>query len=398
MKKLLNPQIIALGIIFIVILITSYFYQSGEISFLSSGKEKKIKIETVEVSFVDKEYKLSYQNKLSSTFNIADFEDSENWRGNGDFDYTTFLEGNSSFFVSSYDNQKAIVSLNKAFDIKDVLNFKFLVHLETNSANIEEFNLIFEGREDYKFPIRDLHTGWNLLVLAKKNFSILTPAEITEEDFLNKENLQPRTNIEKVVIELVSRPKTRTILSFDSLWAEKDKEYLNDWNSNSSQFLSIKKNKKSGGLLALNLSGGRAILKQGSGKNYTFQARFMPLRRGEFGFFLRGDYKSGYGYYLSMNGVRTDAWQIKKRGLFDERNQTIVLAKGRVSNFIMEKDKLYWLKAEMKGAKIVFYFSLNGKDFTKLGEARDDSYSSGGIGIFASNQNMFLIDEIQFFQ
>ena len=137
MKKFFNPQIIALGIIFIVILITAYFYQKGEISFLSRGKEKKVESEIVEVPLADKEYKLFYQDRLNSTFNIADFEDNENWQGDGDFDYTTFFEGNSSLFLSSYDHRKAVVSLNKSFDIKDVLNFKLLINLGTDSADIE---------------------------------------------------------------------------------------------------------------------------------------------------------------------------------------------------------------------------------------------------------------------
>ncbi|PJE69000.1 hypothetical protein COU96_02140, partial [Candidatus Shapirobacteria bacterium CG10_big_fil_rev_8_21_14_0_10_38_14] len=86
----------------------------------------------------------------------------------------------------------------------------------------------------------------------------------------------------------------------------------------------------------IGLYGNRAVLSKGAAKDYTFQAKFTLLRSGGFGLFLRGDYESGYGYYLMMDGVNTNTWQIYKYGLFDEKTQTLVLEKGNISNFKVE--------------------------------------------------------------
>jgi len=279
--------------------------------------------------------------------------------------------------------------LKKNFDIENVLNFKFLVYLAGDPNDIEELNLVFTGQNSgYRFPIRDLSKGWNFLVLPKDKFSFFSPQ--TDEKKLS--------SIEKIAVELTSRPQARTIINLDSLWAEKEKDYLKDWNSNSEKFLSLKRNGNSVGLLALGLYGNRATLSQGVAKDYTFQVKFNSLKGEGFGLFLRGDYESGYGYYLMMDGINTNTWQIYKYGLFDEKTQALVLEKGNVSNFKMEKNRPYWLKAELKGPRLVFYLSVDGQNFIKLGEANDTSFTSGGVGFATTGSDMVLVDEIVFFQ
>jgi len=99
-----------------------------------------------------------------------------------------------------------------------------------------------------------------------------------------------------------------------------------------------------------------------------------------------------------MSGIDGNGWQISKRGEFDGKDQTIELAKGEIVNFKMEKDKPYWLKAELRGTKIVFYLSLDGENFAEIGEVHDTSFSGGGVGIASSGNSLFLVDEFQFFQ
>ena len=394
MRKIILEKAVALVLILIAGGATYYFYQQGEISFLPQKKEKQeTKAVVAEIPISENQYRLSYNDKTDATFDIANFENNENWFGDGDFDFSIYFEGETSLFLSSFNHQKASVSLKKNFDIKDVLNFKFLVHLETDPAYIEEFNLIFSGKnKDYKFPIRDLGSGWNFLVLSKESFSSF----LSEKE--KRGETVPETEIDKVTIELISRPKVRSIVHLDSLWAEKEKDYLKDWNLNSENFLALKRNEKTTSLLAINFNDNRATLRKGSGKDYTFQAKFTPLKNGAFGFFLRGDYKSGYGYYLVMNGAGTNSWQIYKVGPFEEKVQTVNLAKGEISSFNLGKNQTYWLKADLKGSQIVFYFSQDGKNFTKLGEADDKSFSSGGVGITVGGGNMVFIDDLQFFQ
>jgi len=387
MKKVFSEKTLALVLVLLALGATYYFYKQEEISFLPSrGEKKEIEIATAEVFISEKEIRLSYGDKQEVAFDIANFENNENWFGDGDFDFSTYFEGEASLFLSSFNNQKASVSLRKNFDIEDVLNFKFLIHLATDPTYIQELNLTFTGADSqYKFPIRDINKGWNLLLLPQDKFS-----RISVE---GKEGCE----VEEVAIELVSRPQTRSTVNLDSLWVEKENSYLGDWNADSDRFLSLKEGPEKAGLLAAGLFGSRAVFNRGSAKDFTVQAKFVPTKEGNFGFFLRGDYKSGYGYYLMMGGAETDSWWIRKNGLFGEKNQVEDLTKGEISNFKMEKNKTYWLKAELKGQNLVFYFSSDGRSFTKLGETKDESFASGGVG-FAVFGGMIFIDDFQFFQ
>jgi len=390
MKKSIIQKILVIVLIAAAFSVTFYFYQKGEITLFPGKKEKVVNNNPADqIPIIDKEYKISYKDKIDFTFDIANFENNENWYGDGEFDYSTFLEGESSLFLTSLNGRKATITLKKNFDIENVLNFKFLVYLAGDPNDIEELSLVFTGQNiKYKFPIRDLIKGWNFLVLPKEKFSV-----ISSQAFGNKQS-----SIEKIAVELISRPQARTIINLDSLWAEKEKDYLKDWNSNSEKFLSLKRNGNSIGLLALGLYDNRATLSKGSANDYTFQAKFNSLKGEEFGLFLRGDYKSGYGYYLMMGGVNTNTWRIYKNGLFEEKNQALDLTKGEISNFKMEKNRPYWLKAELKGPRLVFYLSVDGQNFIKLGEANDTSFSSGGVGFVISGSDMVLVDEVVFFQ
>ena len=99
-----------------------------------------------------------------------------------------------------------------------------------------------------------------------------------------------------------------------------------------------------------------------------------------------------------MDGLGTNSWMIYKVGIFEEKRQTIVLAKGEINNFQVEEGKSYLLKGDMKGSRIIFYLSLDNKNLTKLGEVRDDSFTGGGVGIAAAGGSIFLVDDIAFFQ
>jgi len=390
MKKSIIQKLFLFSLILAAFGVTYYFYQRDEITFFPQKEGGLSRNFTSQIPFSKKEYKLSYQDKMASAFDIAGFEENENWYGDGEFDHSTFYEGESSLFLTSFDGQETVVSLKKGFDLKDATNFKFLVYLATDPDSLEEFNLIFTGKNrEYKFPIRDINKGWNFLVLPKENFSAYTPKSGEES------GSEVETGIQGVVIELVSRPKTRSTVNLDALWAEKEKDYLDDWNTQSDRFLSLKDN---GGLLAIGMTGQRATLKIGSAKDYTFQAKFTPLKSGDFGFLLRGDYSSGYGYYLVMNGVDTNDWRIYKQGSFEDNKQNLDLARGEVGNFLIERNKPYWLKAEAKGTELIFSISTDGQTFVRLGEISDASFSIGGVGIAVSQESMALIDDLQFFQ
>ncbi len=144
-------------------------------------------------------------------------------------------------------------------------------------------------------------------------------------------------------------------------------------------------------------SGTATLKKISSAKDYTLKARFKPLTTGQFGLFLRGNQNTGYGYYFTIGGADTSSWQISKQGTFDGKSESVVLVKGDITNFKMEKEKTYFLKAELKGNKLVFLFSLDNKDYGRIAEIQDDSFASGGVGIFSRGAT-FLVDELLFLQ
>lgn len=410
MKKVFSEKTFAFGLIFVVFIVIVVFYQQGKISFLPGGKSSpaKIKPQKVEILFKEKEYKLSYKDRPASTVvEISHFEEDENWQGDGEVDFTNFYEGESSFRLVSRDNQEATLTLDKAFDLKEVLNFKFFINLETDPGSIETLSLIFGNRDlstSYQYSIRELKKGWNLIVLPKEYFvpstrRVAIPEEESPEEVSPEKTTPGWSNIQKVAIEFVSRPKRVGAANFDFFWGEAEDNYQEDWNTASDKFLSLGKNGEKINLLVINLAGSTAALKRiSSAKDYTLQARFTSLRKGRFGFFLRSNFTTGDGYYLMMDGLGLNTWQIYKTGIFEEKRETIVLAKGEISNFQVEEGKSYSLKGEVKGSRIIFYLSVDSQGLTKLGEVEDSSFSSGGVGIAAAGGSIFLIDDIAFFQ
>ena len=367
----------------------------------------------MEILFKEKEYKLSYKDKSSSTFvDIANFEGNENWQGDGDIDFTNFYEGETSFRLVSQDNKKVTLALTKDLNLEKALNFKFLIKLESDPDSFESLNLIFGNKDlssSYRYSIRGLTKGWNLIILPKENFSSsikkAVPAATSEEGSIAETPVEEVAsnwgNIKKVAIELISRPKNVSSINLDFLWAETEDSYQQDWNTVSDKFLSLGENGDTTNLLVINLAGSTASMKRiSSAKDYTVQAKFTPLKTGGFGFFLRNDFTTNYGYYLMMGGVGTNTWSIFKYGVFKDKPQVqnLVLAEGSITNFKIEKNKTYLLKSEMSGSRITFYLSLDDKNFTRLGEVRDDSFISGGVGIAANGGSIFLVDDIAFFQ
>lgn len=395
MKNIFREKSLILAVIFITLIVTYYLFQTGRVSFFPLRKTGEHKIFS-EILFKEKEYKLDYKDRpQSSVIEIARFESNENWVGDGYFDDRIFKEGKSSYILTSRNHQESVVVLDKKLDLKEAVTFKFLVYVETKPSDIETFNLVLTNKgldQTCQFPFRNLKEGWNLLVFPKEQLvlSLSEEAEPTTEFVWD--------NIDEVKFELISRPKKRSTVSLDFLWTEATADYLQDWNTDSPDFLSLGKDNDELTLLLISFGRKLVVLKEIiSARNYTFQAKLTPLGRGRFGLFLRGDYKSGYGYYFIMDGVDKNSWQIFKTGIFDDKLQTSVLASGEIAGFQVEQNRSYWLKGQVNGSNLVFELSLDGKDFSRLGQVSDWSFQVGNVGIMAEEQ-LTLVDDLLFFQ
>jgi len=406
-KKIILENALAFLLLLAALGATVYFYKNGQISFLSPGKNKpKIEEVTSELLFTEKEYHLLYKDwALEEVIEIARFEDQEKWQGDGDFDFSNVYEGKSSLALVSQNHQisRAVFPLEKDFDIDKIAQFRLFVFLKTPLKNLEEANLIFEGEKGvlYQYPLRELTEGWNCLVLPRSLFS--ESSNLGQEkawSALTPDQKGEKRIIHSLILQITSRPKTMSVLGFDLLTAEESDRYLDDWNTNDNRFLSLARDGSVVNLRLIGFAGQAANLKKITGaRDYTFQARFIPTKSGGFGFFLRGDYQSGYGYYLTVGGESKDAFSITKRGIFSTRGEEdLALVKGKIKNFKVEIDMPYWLKATLKGSRLALAFSIDGKNFVELGNANDNSFSSGGVGLAVKGDPLVLVDDISFAQ
>ncbi len=227
MKKILSEKGLAFFLVFVAFLISGFLYKEGKIKFLPS-KNKNVTLQNIEseLPFTEKKYQLSYDLlPANSVLEVALFEDSEKWTGDGEFDFSSFYLGKSSLFLSSQNNfrSKARLKLSKGFNFQDFSFYKVFLNPKTDVGNIEELSLSFINLNGggFKYRIGNLNSGWNLLRLEREKFTAFA-----EETVLLGKN----DDISEVVIELASRPQTAASINMDFLWAEKNNQYLEEWN------------------------------------------------------------------------------------------------------------------------------------------------------------------------
>lgn len=397
MKKIFSERVLAVFLVFIAFVFSWYLYKEGKISFLPQ-KDRPVRNQnlTAEIPYSKSEYKLSYENyPLDDIAEIAFFEDTEKWTGDGEFDYSSMVDGKSSLFLSSNNSYKAVATykINKQLLLDGYRNLKMFVNLKNTNADIESFVIKITNyrNENIFYTVRQLNQGWNLVIIELDKFSNS-----------NKPNSGVNNNnfgqIKEVSYELVSLPKSTVSVNLDSLWLERNENYQNDWNFGDYKYFAIKKDNERTLPYVIGLSGTVATLKEiGSSDDFSFIVKFTPLGNGSYGLFLRGDYHTSYGYYFLVDGVESNGWKINKYGSFNGETKTKELARGEISNFKMEKNKDYYLKGELKKNNLVFFISIDGTQYTKLGEVTDNSFISGGVGIVTQGAS-FTVDEITFFK
>jgi len=396
MKNIAVEKAIISVILAIVVITVVFLYKKGEISFLPNRKIEKGQLarNVSFVPFTEKEYRLSYANSLpdNASLEIARFEEDEGWQSDGELDYATVFEGDSSLFLISRDGKRsqAVLKLENPFDFQTMRNYKLMINFISNPEDLESFKLTFVGADgrEYRYFVNNFDAGWHLLVMPRDRFSLKNPTDRVE-----------KTKIIDIRLELVSRPKTNSSIYIDSLWAETTDDYQRDWSTGSSRVVSLSKVNGQLGLMLVKPEGySVAINKITSAKNYEISAKFTPIKKGNFGLFLRGDAERSFGYYMMLDGIGSSNWQISKYGIFDKTAKFITLDRGFISNLEIENKGSYWLKTKLFGSKISLYISTDGINYTKLGETNDNSFSAGNVGIATNNGGVFLVDDLHFSQ
>lgn len=363
-----------------------------------------VKRNIIEMAYKEKEYRADYSKKYDKTgIDIAGFEEGEKWKGDYKIDNSNYHDGKSSYVLFSKDNQPAVLSLPKNLNLSDYSIFKMLVYIanEENINNLQNLTLRLGPLDNsayYEYNILNIHTGWNIVSMSKDNFTLTSGLKKEEAGSQNPAGSDRRwEKIEKISVELNSRPNTQVELSVDRLWAEKNEEYKKDFRTSTPAVVSPKTWNGKTYMNFWSLGGSSAYINKVAGvKNFTYTAKIIPQKAGAFGISARTDMATGYGYYLEMGGIDAGTWNLHKIGKVVKDSSTTQLDNGELANFLIEPNQPVWLRLSTQGSTIAGYFSTDGINFTKLTEKTDGELKSGGIGLQTSGS--FLLESIEFKQ
>ena len=323
---------------------------------------------------------------------ISNFEnDEENkWQGDGVVDEKIFYEGTRSLSLVSTERNGAVATLEKKLDLTNMKQIEFMLHI-TDTDAFETVTLDF-GDSDlknyYRYTFSNLKNGWNLIQIPKGKF-VLSKA---------KEGTFDWPNIEKVRFSILSRPASIFLVRIDMLRSINYPEsFLTQWKATyPGMFFSLYEQAENTRLLARSIGTTIATLKESADINsFDFSASVSPQSTGRSGLFVRGDYATGYGYYLLLGGANKNTWQILKRNKTGWTPAEKII-KGSLDGIVFAKDKDCWLRIIGKNNLLKFYFSQDGQQYEKLGELNDSEFKGGGLGIAVLDGGWSLFDNIQF--
>lgn len=391
MQKLI-PLILVIG----TILIGGYLLiRKGIITLPSFGKKDNIidigKTSITDLLFSGQEFKLSYAGMdPSQLIDIARFDKTETWQGSGSIEEDVVFGGPVMSMIDR-DRQKSSVTLLKNLNLAPIDIIKFVVDFKSDPENIESLSLLLgnkDGTSYYRFPITNMVRDLNYFAIPKSRFFLVEEAGTQDKKTETKSPAVKSSlswdKIERVQLELISRPDSKVSADINWIRGEKEDGFSPDWMwSGQEHFLNLYHTADGKlALMVVRIHPGMGTLKRiGSVKDFTYSAKIISYKEGIIGLFFRGNYRSGYGYYLTIGGIRTSDWYLQKYYFDEQQSKTGNLLKGQIANFEFNKNEPFWLKVTAKGNNITAYFSIDGKNYTKLGEVIDNEFSSGGVGV-----------------
>lgn len=396
-------------LILVTILIGGYIMvKKGIVAIPSFGKKGTNEVSigknsVVDLLFTGDEFKLSYASiDPTKSVDIVKFDKSEQWQGSGSIEENA-VSGEVIMSLVDRDREKASAVLVKNLNLAAIDNIKFAVNLKSDPENVESLNILFgnkEGTSYFRFPISNLTLGMNYFSIPKNRFFLVEGSEAEAKKSPSSTTSARITlgwdKVEKLQLELVSRPNSKASVDIGWIRGVKEDNFTPDWNWDGKEHFLNLVHTADGKLTLLIQNVGRSvgILKKiGSVKDFSYSVRITSIKDGNVGLFFRGDYKTGYGYYLATNGVGSSSWSISKYYLNDKQSNTQNLLKGEISNFEFSKDQPFWLKVTAKGNNFTAFFSLDGKNYTKLGEVSDSEFSAGGVGVGVSGGGAGYFDD-----
>lgn len=399
-------------IFIIIFIVLAYLNNNGTIATIFQKKPVITKKNIIQIKFNDKEYSIDYTKKFGdSAIEISSFEEGEKWKGDYIVDDVNPWEGKTSYVVIAKGLQSNILTLHKSMNLSNSTNIKMLVYSSSqkNIDDIKRATLRLGNLTDtayFEYDIRNIAVGWNIIEMAKNNFSYVSrSSSANEEESIGTTNDKIKIGdnrlwgaIEKVTLELISRPNTQIELSYDRLWAEKDGNYKKEFLAKNFDMLSPRIWNGKSYINAWGMGGTLALFNKVTGvRNFTYTAKIIPQKIGSFGINARTDLDTTFGYYLDFGGIGTGSWRLYKVGKVINDSPITELDSGGIANFQIEANQPLWLRLIASNNAIAGYLSMDGKNFTKLTEKDDGETASGGIGIHMSAAAL-LLESVEFKQ
>ncbi len=362
------------------------------------------KTSIVDILFSGNEYKLSYESVDPKNFiNISKFDKDDQWQGEGSIEGG--IKGENLLNIIDRNRSKTAAYLLKNLNLSTIDKIKLAVNLKSDPDDLESLNIYF-GDKDliryYRFSVTNLIPGVNYLSIPKYRFFLVAD----EPNSRSQKNVTPGVKeagelgwekIEKVQLELISRPSSKANIEVSWIRGEKEDIFASDWNwDNNEQFFNLDTAPGGKTALLINNVSNRPIAtlrKLGSVKDFTYSVKITAIKKGTMGLFFRGDYKTGYGYYLQVGGLGNNDWTLYKASLVDKQPKATTFINGQIGNFEFNSDQPFWLKVVTNSNNISAYFSLDGSDFTKLAEVSDNDFGAGGVGIVLNTGGAAYFDE-----
>ncbi len=406
--------IISVVVILATVILGGYLLFSKKDSLFRKDNTVITNLSTVQIKFSEKNFKFDFSQLPQDSVEIlALFEKDETWNGNYELDDFLKWEGESSLMLTSKNNSKEDVYINKKINLDKYQIFKIAVNVSSDPSDIENFRIYFSNKDKtsyFLYPVRNLVKGWNFISIPKMKFSPTNARLIQQTTSKTTDNNQAKvsgiasgwswSNVERIGFEFSSRTNSTAVVNIDDLRALENEDFRDDFLVSSPLFLDLTKSSNKIVLQAKNVGAGTALVKKLSGlSNFTYKAKVMPQTiNARSGLFIRGDYKTNFGYYFMIDGLNGSRWQILKYGLVDEKPTQTVLKNGIINNFVVEKDIPLYLKVEAKDKNLKFSLSTDDKSFTLLGEVNDGEFKEGAAGIAVYDGGVSLFDEFSLMQ
>ncbi len=313
------------------------------------------------------------------TTEIADFSQSENWKGDFTRDTMRTFEGETGLNLFSTNGKKAVITLNKSLSIPQNDTF-FLYVFAANQEmvnRIQKLSLVFlTDNNSTQYDIKNLTSGWNLITIPKNSFS---PAGGNDFSW---------NSVKAVSLSLEGKNDSFTQLTFNRIWSQKNLTYAS-LASYSKNYTSLKTMARRTYLhLASPTSINTVFDKKVTARNFMYTTSFAPLTFGTFALSFLQDKASGDGYRFLLEEERMDHWKL----VAIKHGKEVLLQQGKLRINTTEKEAYMWLRVKKIGSQITLFSSVNGNSFEQIGEVQDTRFSSGFMGIHSKGS--YLVDSI----